>query len=328
MRLSGRPLLDIAVDAALFLDPDTVLPRLGRAVREDLNVLLVGARGAGKSSIIRQLALAARTSAVGLDVVLLDAGSVGSVGGLLRAVTGAIAPAPRARIGPVDGESSVLDLLDLLKLCRTQAEAREERFVVVVDNLVPDLAHPMFGQLRDDLWSLPFGWVVTCADADEAAFRRPPADAFFDTVVRIEAIAPDVLRELVRRRASIEELPDPALDLVVELARGNPREALDAARVLALDPEAGDGMVKGRARRAEVLGRLGRPAAMLLDELVASGGASASDAGLLRRLGWTRSRATQVLHQLERDGLAEATDVRDGPGRPRRVYRPTGRLSG
>jgi hypothetical protein len=40
---------------------------------------------------------------------------------------------------------------------------------------------------------------------------------------------------------------------------------------------------------------LGRPHAMAMAELEALGGASASDEEFLRRLGWTRPRASQVL---------------------------------
>lgn len=58
-------------------------------------------------------------------------------------------------------------------------------------------------------------------------------------------------------------------------------------------------------------------------ELEDLGGASASDAEFLRRLGWTRPRAAQVLGELADHGLVVATDERSANGRrPRRIYRP------
>jgi predicted ArsR family transcriptional regulator len=72
-------------------------------------------------------------------------------------------------------------------------------------------------------------------------------------------------------------------------------------------------------RRAEAQ-RLGRPAEMVVAELEASGPLSASDERLLRRLGWTRERAVQVLKQLEGAGLV-TTSLQKGPsGRPRKLY--------
>jgi hypothetical protein len=111
---------------------------------------------------------------------------------------------------------------------------------------------------------------------------------------------------------------------IVDLAGGSPRRAIDLARHLLLAPAGAGAGVTVRDRllqREEAVARLGTPARMLLAELEASGGASASDERLLSRLGWTRARAAQVLGQLEREGLVEATDQQRASGRPRRVYR-------
>jgi hypothetical protein len=62
---------------------------------------------------------------------------------------------------------------------------------------------------------------------------------------------------------------------------------------------------------------------MAMAELEALGSASASDEEFLRRLGWTRPRATQVLGALAERGLLAASDEQSPGGRrPRRVYRP------
>jgi predicted ArsR family transcriptional regulator len=66
---------------------------------------------------------------------------------------------------------------------------------------------------------------------------------------------------------------------------------------------------------------VGRAAAMLVAEVESLGPVSASDERLLSRLGWTRERAAQVFKQLEEAGLVVFSELRDGPGRPRKVYR-------
>jgi predicted ArsR family transcriptional regulator len=64
---------------------------------------------------------------------------------------------------------------------------------------------------------------------------------------------------------------------------------------------------------------------MLIAELEAIGPASASDERLLKRLGWTRSRASQVFKQLEEAGVVRAAmEAPEGGGRPRKVFRPVG----
>ena len=62
---------------------------------------------------------------------------------------------------------------------------------------------------------------------------------------------------------------------------------------------------------------------MAMHELEALGGASASDEEFLRRLGWTRARASQVLGELADAKLVTASDEQTpAAGRPRRVFRP------
>jgi hypothetical protein len=264
---------------------------------------------------LRQLLLFRRTAPAG-TTALASAGAARSVADVLTLVHRALAPDV-----PVTGVTSDASTA----LATIEANLRAGT-VVLVDNVPPTLAHGVFGQLRDDLWQLPVAWVVACADSDEPAFLRPPADAFFDTVLRVPPLEPEAVRDLLRRRASIEELDEDVLSSVAELAGGNPRAALDVTRQLT-SPGASAACLQARlGHRAHALAALGRPAEMLYAELQVSGGASASDQALLSRLGWTRARAAQVLDQLASAGLVEATDVRNGPGRPRRVYRPVSAL--
>ena len=69
--LSDRPLLDTLTDAGLFVDRAAELATLGRAARQGLNALVVGSRGMGKTSLLRQLVFRLRVD--GLAVVFVDA---------------------------------------------------------------------------------------------------------------------------------------------------------------------------------------------------------------------------------------------------------------
>lgn len=307
-------MLDTRADAALFVDRQAELDRLDRAVTEGLNVLVSGVRGIGKTSLLRHQAYGMRGSG---GVAVLDATALSEPAVFLAAAARAVG-AP----GQPADEASAADLVAVLSQLAPAAAS-----VLAVDGLSPAVAQVVFGQLRDEVWRAPLTWLVSCPDVDEPAFLRPPADAFFDITVRLPAFSDDEMNQLLRSRATVDELSDEAVKEVVHLAAGVPRRAIDLARHLLLGPGHGDGAVDAVAAfrdrlidREQAVERLSTPARMLLTELEAVGGASASDERLLARLGWTRARAAQVLGQLEREGLVEATNEPRASGRPRRVF--------
>jgi type IV secretory pathway ATPase VirB11/archaellum biosynthesis ATPase len=53
--LSGRPLFATAADAELYVSLPDVERRLERAVERGLNALILGDRGSGKTTLVRQL---------------------------------------------------------------------------------------------------------------------------------------------------------------------------------------------------------------------------------------------------------------------------------
>lgn len=101
-----------------------------------------------------------------------------------------------------------------------------------------------------------------------------------------------------------------------------PRAALQAVRDAVVSPVTDDPL-GATLWRQEHAAALGRPHSMAMHELEALGGASASDEEFLRRLGWTRSRASQVLGELAEAKLVVPSDEQSAGGRrPRRVFRP------
>jgi hypothetical protein len=328
--ISGRPLLDTKPDSALFVDRGRELDQLEAAVDARLNALVLGDRGAGKTSTLRQLAFRLRERGVGVEFV--DGSVAPDAASILQLVRFRLAgprstPAPllpeHMLPGVVLGEPEIL-----LRVVDDLASALEEgdHSAVILDGAPSGkAAHTLFGRLRDELWQLPLTWLVS-ADADEIAeYLRPPADAFFEEVIRLPRLPRDQALELLERRLSPDEVARVVTDDLLEFADGNPRRLLAAAREVLRTSDAPDETARRRAALQRKVEALGRPYSMVVAELEANGAASASDESLLRRLGWTRPRAAQVLKRLEEEGIVtSSTRAGGGGGRPRKVYEVVG----
>ena len=327
--LSGRPLLETAADARLYVARN-VDDDLARHALAGLNTMLVGERGEGKTSTLRQLVRRLRQEDPRNAIVFVDGSLLGPRPiDLALAILDAVSQTPgltdRLRQGllapfaPAAGRDDGDVLLQAVRRLRRARPEGARRCVAALDSLSsPEAAHTLFGRLRDELWQTPWRFAVSADSGVSAQILRPPADAFFEEVLHLAPLTPEEQRELARRRLGAAE----ARRLAGTLARveeGNPRRLLrDLRRLTAEGGEAG--FLNGRDEQARRLRDLGRPAGMLVAELESLGPRSASDEELLRRLGWSRQRAAQVFDQLEGAGIV--TDARQaGPrGRPRRVF--------
>ncbi len=325
--LQGRPLYDNAADAAFYVRP-TQWERVQRAIDRQLNTLVVGERGTGKTSLLRQLQRVQRER--GRRAVYVDATNPEDSMDLARrlqdALLGKRGPSGRRESAeePAPGwepsaSQTFLETLDSL--------GRAEPTVALVDASSAGLSiYNVFGRMRDTLWQLPHLWVVAIDAGDRATVLRPPADAFFDRVVDLDLMSVEHLTDLLARRAP--NAPPAMLRQVAELAQGNPRVALRAladADVDGRDPTAG---LIERGLLLERASAVGRPYAMLMAELLDLGGASPSDLELQTTLGLSRGRLTKLLRDLlDQELVVAGIEKNEGVGRPRTIYRPNLRTS-
>jgi DNA-binding transcriptional ArsR family regulator len=309
--LSGRPLVATARDQELFVDRDDELERAQAAIRRRSNVLVVGDRGMGKTSFLHRLEQQAPDD---VDPFYIDASLADDLPGLLDLIAATVRdnaairrPPPVARsLGRALGETTTaLAMLDEL---RSFAYEPGRTIVLLLDEIrTSTIAQSLFGRLRDELWSLPFVWVVAADAAHRAAYLRPPADAFFGTVIELGPLDP---RLVLKRRFA--DLPFAEADVLARLSDGSPRRLIELVRQVLVDNRHPQDLVADEERIASILDRFGPSARMLLDTIRSRGSVSASDEELLEHLGWTRSRATQLLRQLEEAGLVTSEPEKGG----------------
>lgn len=327
MDLSGRPLLDTKPDHELFAGREWELKKLLISVERRLNVLVTGDRGAGKTTLLRQLAYELRQRSPDQPPAFVE--------GLLAVNVKIFLDLVRYRLGlsPVVMETApglapflafsrkvpLEDTLELSNLVSSLAEAAPQgRRVVVVDELpAKSVGQTLFGRLRDELWQVPLTWVVAVSKNDAGSLLAPPTDAFFDVVLELEPLSREAQRAVLDARAGIK-----GRKIAAQLDEGNPRRLITLARETLEGGAKPSAMLTALSRRDTEVAKLGRAASMLMAELESLGPTSASDERLLGRLGWTRTRAVQVLRLLEENGLVTSSTVKGESGRPRKLYRP------
>lgn len=320
--LQARPLFDNAADAQLFVAPP-LWPRLVRALERKLNVVVTGARGSGKTTVLRQLQAVLREE--GGHVAFVDATGADSAAELVRRLRDTLGgqPSPlevslstfRTNPAPIAGASRALQA-DL------QAIGAADPAIVLVDASGAGAAvYEVFGRLRDTLWQFEHLWVVSIDSDDRATALKPPADAFFDVVLDLTPLSADELAQVLRLRSP--NTPAQTLREVAANANGNPRRALRALSDAAVHGTDAADTLTARGALEDAASLVGRPHGMLMAELLERGQASASDTDLQKSLGVSRARLSQLLGSLyEKDLVVQEVEGASGPGRPRTVYRP------
>ncbi|MGH2880960.1 MAG: hypothetical protein ACRDK4_15305 [Solirubrobacteraceae bacterium] len=327
-----RPLAQSRADQRRFVDRDEEARSLTEAVKAEQPVLVLGDRGSGRTSLLNHVAwVLAHDRAQPHDSVLISGGIANDparlLGVLVARVGRLVVPSssrtqwledlralsmPDGPFGTVVQPAILMELIDLLGERLTELE---RPVCLMIDEAVPSVAHGVFGTLRNELWMLPeVSWILTGESASGPLYLEPPADAFFAHTVILAPLTDTDARRILH--AHIPDLQAPDVDAAVAFGQGNPRRLLSAAA----DIQAGVPPRKGPTRELveNAISLAGPLAGRLVEYLSEHGAASASDESMLRQLGASRQRASQLMHQLHSAELLQTLEqASEGrPGRP------------
>ena len=185
----------------------------------------------------------------------------------------------------------------------------------MIDEILPAVAHGVFGTLRNELWTLQgASWVISGESAAEALYREPPADAFFARTIVLAPLSDADARKLLG--AQVPDLGAADVDTVLAAGQGNPRRLLRAAADIQAGIPPDEAPTYELAKKATSLA--GPLAGRLVEYIAEHGPTSASDENMLRQIGASRQRASQLMHQLHSAGLLRTVEqAKEGrPGRP------------
>lgn len=322
LQLGQRALTASEADQELFVDRTEELAAIERALALGFNVYVSGPRGSGKTSLLHQLAPRVHRGTVVsfARVDSLDDLVLGLAGHIWHPSVGLDTHPDEQFAQFMDSARSHLaeDGADRLEPIRDAIPRRADPGPLLLDNLRPRLRHELFGRQRDELWEIPLQWVVT---GDDPQLGRPE-DSFFEASVAIEPFAPDTMRELLACRSrgarpdelgQMQRITETLPDL---LGPATPRRLLSTVRTVLLDPDIDTALERLRWQSHE-RNYLSGAAEQLLDTLSTLGPVHAGDERLLGGLGISRSRAVQILRELESVGLVRS--IRDGR---RKLYAP------
>jgi hypothetical protein len=333
--MGNQPLAQSRADQRRFVDRSRETDAIVDAVVASQPALLLGDRGSGRTSLLNHVAWLLARQEESRQTVMISgelAGSPSQLLGVLVARVQRLAEPGDARgrwiedlralsmpdgpFGHVIQPAIVMELVDLLG---DRLAGLEGRVCLMVDGIAPAVAHGVFGGVRNELWSLPsVAWVVAGDSAAEAVYLEPPADAFFERVVKLGPLSDADAARLVR--AHVPDLSDTDVDRAVAVAEGNARRLLRAAADIQT------GIAPARPAAGELAPRAtavaGPLAGALVEYLAAYGPTSASDEAMLRQIGASRQRASQLMHKLESAGLLETIEQHESGrrGRPARRF--------
>jgi len=263
LRLSYSPLLSTKRDQEFFTNRDEEIQQALQAVEAGFNVLVIGERGLGKTTVLTRLEYLLKGSryekklvvpanlnfeiASPSDFILL----------LLSAAQKTISNDPRTRLVQTirrAAESVSLSVFgagvslkppeeisvslryrfldEFLTLC-SKIRAKGMQFIFLIDDTdkSPEVTYDVLSSLRDTLWRTEAVYVLTCNAMHRSVVLRPPVDSFFESVIQLHSLDYEETVDLIRKRLGKDIFPRETYAMIHSSSKGNPREIVRVCRM-------------------------------------------------------------------------------------------------
>ena len=231
-----QPLAQSRSDQRRFIDRNEETRSIIDAVKASQPVLVLGERGSGRTSLLNHVAWLLAHDETSRDSVLISgelARDPAQLLGVLVARVGRLAQPGGSRArwledlqalsmpdGPFGAVVQPALLMELIDLLGERLAELERQVCLMIDEVLPAVAHGVFGTLRNELWTLPgASWIVAGESAAEALYREPPADAFFAQTVVLAPLSDANARKLLH--AHIPNLGEPDVEKALAAGDGN-----------------------------------------------------------------------------------------------------------
>lgn len=338
LKLSTRPLLATAYDLRMFANREEAIDQCMKVISLRENALIVGERGAGKTSLINYLVFKLGSEKRNLPVYInfFEYGENFTQKTFLESMLHRTSIELQKREGkrfskkfleaiskvqidflPITIErkkdSSVLSsTLERLKNIADELAKQNYQVTYFLDNtdkVDPQGIWSSLRGIRDTLWAIDVSFFFSLLPSQVDNVLKPPLDHFIPFVIRLKPLSPRGVKEMIQKRIKSSEsaFSREVIDEIYKRSQGNPRIALHLSR-LALDSALSrkETLVLPEHMSKSVLIQINRLSLIqrnVISYLLEHPGTSASNEDFAKEIGVGRSRLSQILNELVKAGI-------------------------
>lgn len=222
-KTSLRPLFPTKYDQSFFVNREKELSSIKSSMRSNLNLLLLGNRGSGKTSLLNHAYHNLRNDKkfILILVNILPKG-ISDTESFLNELASSCAKEARntdrdfyekyrnafARAIGLEGFETIMSIL--------LRENKQPVFLIDGFDHNSKLCYDIFSSLREIFWETKSTFIITGDVQQKNVYLKPPVDAFFDKVLEIGKLSSKDIKELFEHRIGKNEISEKVFSALAE----------------------------------------------------------------------------------------------------------------